>query len=151
MMKMQGHKFLGLRSRPAPQLSAQILGIARATAGIPLHGRQRGRSEPTAGGKREAEMGVRVPRPFSGWPLGERGGWKTTEARGEQRAPSPASRSIPPRLRQVLGPGARPADERVAPHAAGPLQAVVFSTFPEIPVNSSCLKLPAQAMQEITF
>lgn len=51
----------------------------------------------------------------------------------------------------MLGPGAGPADERAAPHAAGPLQAMVFSTFPEIPVNLSCLSCQPKQCRRLHF
>lgn len=47
--------------------------------------------------------------------------------------------------------GACPEDERAALHMASPLQAMVFSTFPEIPVNLSCLSCQPEQRRRLHF
>lgn len=44
-----------------------------------------------------------------------------------------------------------PEDERAALHMASPLQAMVFSTFPEIPVNLSCLSCQPEQGRRLHF
>lgn len=47
--------------------------------------------------------------------------------------------------------GACPVDERAALHMASPLRAMVFSTFPEIPVNLSCLSCQPEQRRRLHF
>lgn len=47
--------------------------------------------------------------------------------------------------------GACPVDERAALHMASPLRAMVFSTFPEIPINLSCLSCQPEQRRRLHF